>query len=620
MHDARRLLLVLLLPAFVLGFAGLGHEVGKGYYTDEGHYLHHAREVSSGELLTRSFVYPHLLYYLDGFALWVRDLVPAPVAWVARTVYGVDEEADVEWLLLRWVGAALGVLTLVPVFFLALRVAGPLAAALAGGLVVFSVHYQEGFQVNICDVPSAFFATVCMAFVGRLLETERTRDYVLAGLASGLAAAAKYPAGVVAVAVVAAWVVHRVRRRRWAWGLAWAGAASLGVFLLVHPSLFVYPDAALHGPRGIFYGLRQYGTGGWVGVLPDSNTAYYLRRLLESFGWPVALLAAVGVFGLDRAARRRLLLLAPFPAAFFVLICSMNMVVLRNLFPLIPTLAVFLGAAASGVARLAAEWTPRGRRLASASIVIAALALPAAAAVRQTASLVRPSTRELMAGWVGERLPRGAGILKESYTPDFDPYEYRTLERRFAFRIPDRSFASPRFDYLLLAGSAYWRWFRPENGDQPWRQWYRGAFATHRLVHHVEPGPWRRGPELRLYLLQGRAVQAVDRRVFAPPDAFLTHPSMAGDGEVRFTRPGRTAVFAAVFAAGSYRVQAAGRLRDGGELRVRGLEGEAVAAASVTGGVAGVELPRPGKYFLALTLPRGSRLRRLTVTGAGPSQ
>ena len=504
-----------LVLALAFGFAGLGHEVGQGYYTDEGHYLHHAREVNAGEPFTRSFVYPHLTYYLGAFALWLAELFAAPVAWLARTLYGVDDAPAVPWLVLRWVTAALGALTVVPVFLLARRLAGPPAAGLAGALLVFSVHYQDGFQVNTCDVPSAFFATVCMALVGRLLEGESTRNYLLAGVASGLAAAAKYPAGVVAVAILAVWAVHRVASRRWEWGLPWAALASLGTFLALHPSLFVHPEAALFGPRGILFGVRQYAGGGWVGVQPASNALYYAGQLLADFRWPAVALALAGLFALHRPSggieggilqggvRRRLLVLAPFPVAFLALIGSMSMVVLRNLFPVIPTLAVFMGVAAAGLIRLAARW-PRRRRLAAAAVAAVALAWPAAAAVRQTVALTRPSTRNVMAAWIRDHVPPGAGILKESYTPDFAPHEYLTLERRFAFRIPEEGYADPRFDYLLVAGSAYWRWLRPENADKPQGDWYRRAFATHRLVHRVEPGGWRRGPELRLYQLAER--------------------------------------------------------------------------------------------------------------------
>jgi hypothetical protein len=511
----KSLLATLIVLAFVFGYAGLAHEVGKGYYTDEGHYLHHAREVNSGKLFARTFIYPHLTYYLDGLVLYLADLFPGPAAGVYGA-FGVEDPNVGDWMLLRLLTAGLGILTVVPVFLLAHRVAGTAAATLAALLQIFSVHYQEGFQVNISDVPSAFFATVCFAVVGRLLDQERTTDYLLAGIAAGLAAASKYPAGTVAVAIVAIWTVHRVRQRNLRWGLLWAGLLSLGTFVAVIPSFFVYPDAAIYGQRGLFFGVRQYAKGGWVGVTPPSNTLYYAERLLENFHWPVLVLAALGFFGLGREARRRLALLLPFPLAFLVLMSSMNMVVLRNLFPVLPALAVFLGVLASGLVRPATRLRPgcrptvavspfvRSRKTFGAVVFVAALALPAAGTVRQTVSLVRESTRERMVVWVRENLPRGSGILKEAYTSDFPAEEYRVVHKRFAFRIPEKRFNDPSYDYLLLAGNAYWRFFRPENTRPEVRGWYEQAFATHELIHEEEPGPWRRGPLLRLYRLAGQ--------------------------------------------------------------------------------------------------------------------
>lgn len=606
------LLLALLAAGVLLGMSGLGHEVGKGYYTDEGHYLHHAREVDAGKPFTRSFVYPHLTYYLDGFALWLADLFPGPVAWLASAVYGVEDAETVPWLVLRLVTAALGVGTVVPVFLAALSLSGPLAAALAGALVLFSVDYQEGFQVNTCDVPSAAFAALALMFAGLLLEGEDSRDYALAGVAAGLAAAAKYPAGLVAVGIVAVWLVHRFRRRPWSWGIVWAGLAALGVFLAANPSLFVHPDAAFEGPRGFFFGLRQYARGGWVGVTPDSNTVFYLGQLLGNFGWPVVAAAAVGLFGLDPAVRRRLAMLAPFPLVFLFLVSSMNMVVVRNLFPVIPALAVFLGVAAAGVAGLVRSFSPRRRRAALAALALLSLAGPAAAAVRQTATLVRASTRDLMSAWVRENVPEGAGILKESYTPSFSPLEYRTIERRFAYRIAEERFDDPRFDFVLLASSAYGRWLRPENEDRSWGDWYRRVFETNRLVNRVAPGPWRRGPELRLYRLE-RAEERVRERTFLAEHAFVTHPTMAGEGEVRFTPAGRRAVFSGAFDAGSYRLEPAGRFEGEGELRVRSLDGDVAVEAKLGRAGAEVAIPRPGKLFFDVAWPKGSRLRRLSV-------
>lgn len=498
-HLECRLLMLVVAVALVFGFVGLGHEVGKGYYTDEGHYLHHAREINGGKPFTPSFVYPHFLYYLDAFALHEASLFRAPTSWIA-SLYGVSDPAVTEWLVLRLVGALMGSLTVVPVFLLGRRVMGNGAAVLASLLMIFAAPYQEGFQVNISDVPSAFFAAVCIGIVGRLLDEEKTKDYLLAGLAAGLAASTKYPAGTVAVAIIGIWIYHRFHQRNWRWGLLWAGLTSIAVFLALNPSLFVHTESALYGRRGLFFGVRQYGSGGWLGVMPSSNTLYYAERLVWTFGWLAPIIALAGFFGLPRDARRRLTQILPFPVVYLFLICSMNMVVLRNLFPVIPALAVVLGVLLAGVGALLRQrlsWP----RLAVVALAVVVLAQPALATFRQTVGLVRPSTRDMMRGWMLRELPQGTGVLKEAYTPNFFPHQLKTIERRFAYRIPEERYQDPEFEYLLLAGPAFWRFFRPENKTPERTKWYENVFNNYELVHEIKGDPWRRGPLLRLYRL-----------------------------------------------------------------------------------------------------------------------
>src|SRR6185295_12524898 len=201
-----------------------------------------------------------------------------------------------------------------------------------------------------------FFATVCLAVVARLLERETTADYLLAGLAAGVAAGTKYPAGVVAVAIAAAWLRHRIASRNFSWGLVLAALAAVAGLLAVTPSLAVFPHLALFGQRGLFFGVNQYGRGGWLGVMPDSNALYYAQQLLASFGWPLVLLGLAGLFALPKEKRRLALWLLPYPAVFLALLVAMNMVVKRNLYPVVPIAAALLG---TGVA----VWMARLPRL-----------------------------------------------------------------------------------------------------------------------------------------------------------------------------------------------------------------------------------------------------------------
>ncbi len=507
-RSGRERALIFLLPALLVlslavRFTGLSHEVDGRYYLDEGTYYHHASEIDKGNPLRLSFVYPHLMYYLDAIALWLTGLFPGVAARWAGAL-GVTDPLSIQWLALRSVVGVLSVLTVIPVFWIAERLGGRWAAAVASILLIFSPLYNDGSHLNICDVPSAFFATLCLLWVARLVDEESTRDYVLAGVCAGLAAGSKYPAGVVAVAIIAVWLRWRIARRDWSFGLLWAGLAAMATFVAVMPSMVVFPQAAFEGDRGVFFGVHQYGRHGWLGVMPDSNPRFYGGHLAESFGWIAMALGLSGFFVTRRAELVRRLWLLPYPLVFLVLISSMNMVVKRNLYPVIPILAVFLGVGIT-------EW---GRRLVAlprpafavrvavaAGLALACLWAPADATIRQAASLASPSTREEALVWIRTNVPRGSSILKESYTPDFAQGEYEITHLRFAGRLAPEDMRE--FQYVLLASAAYERFLDIESLRRPHQQEiarnYAEIFRTFELVKQWEPEETQLGPELRLY-------------------------------------------------------------------------------------------------------------------------
>src|SRR6185295_10886475 len=111
LRSGRFVLVALLVLALAVRLVGLGHEVEGRYYLDEGTYYHHATTILEGELFSPTFVYPHLLYYLDALALWLASLFPRARATLAAGLFGVEEPLAVSWLLLRGVVAVLSALT-----------------------------------------------------------------------------------------------------------------------------------------------------------------------------------------------------------------------------------------------------------------------------------------------------------------------------------------------------------------------------------------------------------------------------------------------------------------------------------------------------------------------------
>jgi Ca2+/Na+ antiporter len=298
----------------------------------------------------------------------------------------------------------------------------------------------------------------------------------------------------VAVAIIAVWLRWRLARRDFQLGLLWAGLAAMAAFVAVMPSLVVFPQAAFLGNRGMLFGVHQYGQGGWLGVTPRSNSGFYGGQIVESFGWPALLIGLTGLFRVRREDRHRWLWLTPYPLIFLALITAMSMVVKRNLYPVLPILAVFLGL---GIA----AWRDRRGRLLTAVLLLVCLALPAWSTLQADVALARPTTREEAAAWIRTHVPPGASIMKESYTPDFRGGEYRVLHRRFVARLSLDELR--RFDYVLVANAAYARFddsaalARPHQKEMAVR--YQEIFRTFELVREWRPAGLQEGPVLRLY-------------------------------------------------------------------------------------------------------------------------
>jgi 4-amino-4-deoxy-L-arabinose transferase-like glycosyltransferase len=626
--QSRRLVLALLVLALVVRLVGLGHEVEGRYYLDEGTYYHHATTILDGEVFSPTFVYPHLLYYLDALALGLASLFPKAVAALAAGLFGVEEPLAVSWLLLRGVVAVLSALTTVPVFFIGRRLGGPAAGAVAALLLIFSPLFNEGSHLNTCDVPSAFFATVCLAFVARLIDEERWQDYVWAGLAAGLAAGSKYPAGLVAVAIVTVWLHWRIARRNFSLGLLISGLAALAAFVAATPSLLVFPDLALFGGRGIFFGARQYGEGGWIGVMPRSNALYYGQLLAESFGWPAVLLGLGGLFFLKPPERTRLLWLLPFPVLYLALIGSMNMVVRRNLYPAIPILAVFLGAGiAAGLVWIRSRLPrPLLRVTATAALLLLAVGTAVARTAEQDVSLSRPSTRDEAREWIRGNLPHGVTIVKESYTPSFQPEEFAVLQSRFAGRFSVAQVRDPRNDYLLLASAAYNRF---QDAAAVTKEHQRDIAAHYReffgfpQFRQWSPRRWQLGPTLKLYRIDPDPASCTAGGTLPSDLAFIPDGGMRRGPKmpVRYFAPGQWSLFKGCFAPGAYRIELEGSVVAPGEIRIRSVEGREIGKAALETGQRAVgpfSFPRREKVLLVLFLAPESRVRGVRVVPASP--
>lgn len=624
-RSPRRLALVLTAVSLVVHLVGIDFELLDHPRSDEGVYYEEAVRINAGEPLPETFNYGHLYYYAPAFVLWVQGLFPDVLLAAGARLYGLESQFAVSRLLLRGLGALLGALTTIPIFWAGYRIAGLFAAVTGGLLITFSTLYNTVAHEVISDVPSGFFAALCFGLAARLLDGERWRDYLLAGVAAGLAAASKYPGGVAAVAIFGLWLYWRWRQRNWSWHLFGAAGVSILTVLATMPALWLRSAAVVTGDgRDIFFGWRQYALSGWVGVTPESIPIYYAQRIVGDLGWPAMVLGLTGLVLLAAGERRRLVVMALFPLVYLTLIGSMSMAVGRNLQPVLPAIAVVLGVGVGGWAGwLGRRWNA-GRALTPVALGLLTLAWPAFHTVAWGVSHNRPGTRQQMVEWIEANLPHGSGIAREDYTPGLDRRHYFWQHRRFLWRFPAEELARPRWDYVMLADSAWKRFFPegeiPEDHRAMVARRYEEFFGWP-LVAEFHPSLWRTGPRISLYRIPPASGEyRVRRRWTAAEVSWVSDEAIrprAEGGPLVFDRKWQIAVFKDYFEPGLYEVKLMTEPPDPeAYVHLVTPENVEVGAFRALRGRVVAELPERGKYLVRVFQEPGSTLEAVALRPA----
>ena len=200
--------------------------------------------VKTGDPNPHDFIYPSLYYYINAaiyLAYYAVGRLLAPPAWRPGRARPADRrvgQAALRGLLLggRFFSVAAGCGTVALTFFIARRLTGRLSAAtFAALLAAVSPILVTHDRFMAPDGPMTFFTTLTVAGAWLIYERGRWRDYVLSGVALGLAVGMKYNTAPFALAIVLA---HFLRKGRWGlrdWRWVAAGAISVLTFLLTTP-------------------------------------------------------------------------------------------------------------------------------------------------------------------------------------------------------------------------------------------------------------------------------------------------------------------------------------------------------------------------------------------------
>ena len=433
-----RFLLASLLLAFGFCVYGMHWGVVETWHADQLVYRDLLGDDVRLPLEPPNFLKPPFHTYLS-FAL-----VRVPV-FLVTDVLGVPDHARriVELICARLLTAVLFLGQIGIVYIVSRRFFGQTAARVTSLLLATSAGFVAHSHFLTADVPASFWMLLAFLFAQNILLHGRTRDYILAGLFTGIATATKYNALAVGISIpVAHWLLSEgpflttdwsLWRRRLFDARLVAGVGVVGVgFVIANPfAIISYSDFI----RDFMYNVV------WVqyheGAVKASRYGYalFFERLGEVFGFPAAVLIAIGcVFAVLRlfVSRPRrvevdgVVMLGAVFLLYYAYFGSFGRLPMRFVLPVAPYWLMLVGP-------LVAALRPRHLALPVAVVVAYNILCSVYVGWRFT-----NDPRMLARTWISDHIAQGSSIEYTSYVPRPELFAEKQFQAEKMPRITGR--------------------------------------------------------------------------------------------------------------------------------------------------------------------------------------
>ncbi|MFH0983958.1 MAG: glycosyltransferase family 39 protein [Candidatus Omnitrophota bacterium] len=416
------LLFGIMILAFALRLWGVGFGLPFLYHADEPIVVNHALAFGTGDFNPHFFNIPPLVSYLlfgcygifwglghaAGWFQSLRDFEqlfyfdPSSFYLIARLVFGVF----------------LGTLSVYALFRLAKRMGTmPVALWACFFLAVNFLHARDSHYIY-ADIPLLFVLLTGFMMIFRLAEAPSSlKGHLFVGSMIGLATATKYNGAFLAIPYL--WIFFRcVPWKRWfVSGLVAAGAAS-AAFVILNP--YAVLDHAFFVKE-----LAEQSAANSGGLSWSHHLTYSLAGAL---GWPMLILALLGVFPGLFSKDVKLQSVAVFVAGYYVVLCRFGQPYDRYVLPLVPWM-VFL--AAGVLLRV------KARSALVFWVLVPFVVLPSVLKIVHWDQLMsKPDVRTVTKNWVEDHIPAGSRLALDGafYMPRlaFSPSQLEEKKARAA--------------------------------------------------------------------------------------------------------------------------------------------------------------------------------------------
>ncbi len=501
------LLVAIVLLAATLRLPSINYDLPYIFQPDEPVVIHISREIFvSGDLNPHFFDYPSLIFYTNALAY-------TPLYLSGRLTGAFDARDDIMKFDFLTMGAAktpqpaavvlnrsvslvvgLGTIILLYAIGCALYDRATVGLLAALFLAVWPQHIYHSSIVTT-DAMVTFFIVLTFFMAALIFRQGKTRYYVGAGLAVGLAAGTKYNGAMIALVVPLAHFL-RAGWRGWRDVRLYAiGIVAVLTFLLTTPyAILDYPAF-----RVAFLNVIRHYDGGHAGMEGDT-LAWYI-----TFLWTTTTVTApLAIVQIGRGLWQRskqTLLLAAYPVAYFIFISRFEVRNDRTILPIIPFLFLLAAVILVDLAVLARRAPGRMTRGVSialfAALFMALVIYPAGMALRTNQRLAQEPIQVTATNWINDNLEPGARIVVEAYAPYLDATVFDITAFNNLAENPTEWYVAQGFDYLIAASGMYGRYLNDQERYPDEAQRYNALFATFQRIKVFDNG----FNEIRIYRL-----------------------------------------------------------------------------------------------------------------------
>ncbi len=510
----------ILVVALTLGVIGLDH--GLPYFPDVDEFtkVRSAARIAATHYPNpgwfghpgSTIIYPLAFIY----KLWGSIVYQIPVWQTNPNLFTLLQENPVEaehfetdwaiyYLIGRWLSLLYFVASIGMTYLVGVRVWGRRVALLAVWFMAISPILIDHAQVVRTDHAGVFFFMLAFLACFRLLSSRQWCNYLVAGVAIGLAGSSRYFNLSLGATLILAHFLSGAYQEKGHWRRLTIGLGAIGLGFIITTPAFIF------SLERVYQNLRAEARQSLVPLtLPEKLWWYLSFALPGALTWPIWLLAIGGMFLTWHKRNKQAILLLFGFVMFLLTIMVPALYWQRWIIPLIPIGLLFAAKALWTGVDVVTEHKPERRRWTQSAAILLIIILsiiPLKETGRHTYLMTQPDTRILAAQWIEANLPAGSKIAREWYTPLIPGEGISVTYRRFLYQLgPFDETLGRQYDYLVASSYAYDIYLnlanrRPEDVAsyaEPVK-FYQKLFANE-PVAEFKPDPWKTpGPTIRVY-------------------------------------------------------------------------------------------------------------------------